>query len=115
MLIGHLSFRRLFGVHSGVRARLHVCAGCEGEFVQPTRWDAPVKGLRRVGLRCAACGHEREVVADLTATALLEAEHAYALDQLSEAADELARERMSTWVDCFARALERDLIDAADF
>jgi hypothetical protein len=115
MLIGHLSFRRLFGVQSGIRARLHVCARCEGEFVQATRWDDPVNGTRRVGLRCAACGHERETVADLTATALFQAAHSDSVARLTEAADELAREQMSLWIDSFAGALERDLIDAADF
>ena len=115
MLIGHRSFRRLFGVQSGVRARLHVCANCEGEFVQATRWDEPVNGTRRVGLRCAACGHERETVADLTATALFKAAHSNSLARLTETAEQLARERMTAWVDSFAGALERDLIDAADF
>jgi hypothetical protein len=95
MLIGHLSFRRLFGVQSGVRARLHVCAKCEGEFVQATRWDDPVDDTRRVGLRCAACGHERELVADLTATALFQAAHSNSLARLTETAEELARERIS--------------------
>jgi hypothetical protein len=115
MLIGRLSFRRLFGVQSGIRARLHVCAKCEGEFVHATRWDDPVDGTRRVGLRCAACGHERETVADLTATALFQAAHTDRVAQLAEAADELARQQMASWVDSFAGALERDLIEAADF
>jgi hypothetical protein len=47
-----------------------VCARCEGEFVEATRWDEPVHGTRRMGLRRSACGHERETVAGLTATAL---------------------------------------------
>ena len=115
MLIGHLSFRRLFGVQSGIRAQLHVCAQCEGEFVQATRWDEAVNGTRRVGLRCAACGHERETTADLTATALFKAAHTNGIEQLAETAERLARERMCMWVDSFAGALERDLIDANDF
>jgi hypothetical protein len=115
MLIGHLSFRRLFGVQSGIRARLHVCAACEGEFVQATRWDDPVDGTRRVALRCAACGHERETVADLTATALFLAAHSNSIARLAETADTLARERMAAWVDSFTGALERDLIEAAGF
>jgi hypothetical protein len=115
MLIGRPSFRRLFGVQSGVRARLHVCVGCTGEFVQATRWDDPVNGTRLVGLRCAACGHERETVADLTATALFQAAQTDGAVRLEATADELAREQMSEWVASFAGALERDLIDAADF
>jgi hypothetical protein len=115
MLIGPRAFRRLFGVQSGVRARLHVCVECNGEFVQATRWDDPVDGTRRVGLRCAACGHERETVADLTATALFQAARSDGIARLAEAADELAREQMSAWVDSVTGALDRDLIDAADF
>jgi len=115
MLLGPLSFRRLFGVQSGIRARLHVCVQCEGELVQATRWDEPINGTRLVGLRCAGCGHERETTADLTATALFRAAHTNGIEQLSEAAERLARERMSAWVDSFTGALERDLIDATDF
>jgi hypothetical protein len=115
MLIGPRSFRRLFGVQSGIRAQLHVCVRCEGEFVQATRWDDPVDGTRLVGLRCAACGHERETTADLTATALFHAAHSNSIEQLAETAERLARERMTAWVESFSGALERDLIDAADF
>ena len=70
---------------------------------------------RRVGLRCAGCGHERETTADLTATALFKAAHTNGIEQLAETAERLAHERMSMWVDGFAGALDRDLIDANDF
>ena len=74
-----------------------------------------VDGTRRVGLRCAACGHERETVADLTATALFQAAHSNSLQQIGETAERLAQECLTTWVDSFSHALYRDLIDAADF
>jgi hypothetical protein len=115
MLIGPRSFRKLYGVQTGVRAQLHVCGRCEGDFVQATRWDDVVDGARRVGLRCADCGYERETVADLTATALFKAAQANRVERLAETAEQLARERMNAWIERFADALERDLIDATDF
>jgi hypothetical protein len=36
-------------------------------------------------------------------------------DAIARAAERLARERMAAWIESFRIALERDLIDAADF
>lgn len=38
-----------------------------------------------------------------------------ALAAIANAADRLERERMEDWVEAFSGALERDLIDVADF
>jgi hypothetical protein len=75
---------------------LHVCRLCGGDFVNPTRWDAEGPDLWRVGLRCGACGHERETIVGPTAA-------------------DLERENMASWVETFSAALRRDLIDAEDF
>jgi len=50
-----------------------------------------------------------------TSAALFEAAHASRLARIGDTADRLERERMSGWVESFALALARDLIDANDF
>jgi hypothetical protein len=115
MLIGSRAFRRLFGVQSGVRAQLHICERCAGDFVEAIRWDPVVRGTRHVELCCTDCAHVRVVLADLTAAALFTAAQENRLARLTQTAEQLTRERMAAWVDSFTVALERDLIDATHF
>jgi hypothetical protein len=94
---------------------LHVCRLCGGDFVNPTRWDAEGPDLWRVGLRCGACGHERETIVGPTAAQLFDQALDKGFDRIAETADDLERENMASWVETFSAALRRDLIDAEDF
>jgi hypothetical protein len=108
------AFRRLLGPRFPVDA-LHVCHLCGGDYVNPTRWDAEGPDLWRVGLRCGACGFERETVVGPTVAELFDAALDKGFDRIAETADELERENMACWVATFSAALRRDLIDAGDF
>jgi hypothetical protein len=94
---------------------LCVCAACGADFVNPVRWITQEDGQRRVHLRCGACGLERDVVVTPTSAALLEAAHEARVAQIAQTLERLERDRMAAWADTFTQALERDLIDAADF
>ena len=107
--------RRLLGPKLPLPGPLYLCPACGGDYVNPVEWSWADDGTRRVKLRCGACGHQRETAVTATSAALLEAAHASRLAEIAELADALERERMCGWVESFAGALERDLIDAGDF
>ena len=97
------------------RTRLEVCTGCDSDYVHPVEWSESGDEHWWMLLRCGECGAEREVtVANLIAQRFG--------DTLDEAARDIGRmvarldaERMASEVEMFAAALERDLIDPADF
>jgi hypothetical protein len=94
---------------------LHVCPACRAPFVHTvarSRLDAARWSMR---LRCGECRHERDVVVADDVAARYD-------DDLRDAAREIARaiaaedrERLEREADAFAAALDRNLIDAADF
>jgi hypothetical protein len=92
-----------------------VCRECGGDYVNPTRWDPEAAEVWRVGLRCGACGYERETVVGPTAAQLFDKALDKGYDAIARRADELERENMTSWVETFSAALRRDLIDAGDF
>jgi len=104
--------RRLLRPKLPLPGPLYVCPVCRGDYVNPVEWSWADDGTRWVKLRCGACEHRRETAVAATSAALLEAAHAR---RMARIADELERERMCGWVESFAGALERDLIDAGDF
>ena len=72
-----------------------------------TRWS--------LHLRCGECGHERELeVADEVA-ARYEDDLREAARAIGRALADADRKRLEREADAFAAALDRDLIDAADF
>jgi len=82
---------------------LHVCPGCRAPFVHPVA-RSRIDGSRwSMILRCGDCGWQREVVV--------------ADDVVVRFDDDVRadRERLAREADAFAAALDRDLIDAADF
>jgi hypothetical protein len=101
---------------------LHVCPECRAPFVHTvarSRLDTVRWSMR---LRCGECTHERDVVVTDDVAARYE-------DDLRDAARggggregaiprapvQQDRERLEREADAFAAALDRDLIDAADF
>ena len=97
-------------VLGGVVACAAVVAASCAEEASPE--DA---GYWQVELCCGVCGHRRR-----TSVSAGDMRAFYSVVEgqkrtMAQTADELARERMSGWVDTFTGALERDLIDADDF
>jgi hypothetical protein len=94
---------------------LQVCPACRAPFVHPvtrSRLDALRWSLL---LRCGECRHERDlVVADDVATRFDE-DLRGAARAIAQAIAEADRTRLEREADAFAAALDRDLIDAADF
>jgi hypothetical protein len=95
--------------------RLHVCPLCHEDFVSPTWWEPEAAEVWRVGLRCGACGYERETVIGPELARMLDK----ALDKrsavIARAADQVEAEAMAAWVESFSDALRRDQIVASDF
>ncbi|MGH2967956.1 MAG: hypothetical protein ACRDK0_02650 [Solirubrobacteraceae bacterium] len=94
---------------------LHECPACRCDMVCPVHWH-PVDAERwAIVLRCGECGLTRDVVASNAQAAAFDD----ALDERQRKLErELARldaERMAADVDVFVAALDRDLIDPADF
>jgi DNA-directed RNA polymerase subunit RPC12/RpoP len=94
---------------------LTLCATCGSEFVSPMEWAERPADSWWMRLRCGQCGEAREVVVPHETARRYDR----ALDRASEAiaatASRLDRERMAAQVEAFATALQRELIDAADF
>ncbi len=107
--------RRDPATSSKAPAGLEVCLLCGRDFVQPLDWEPLGEERWWMFLRCAECGVSREVtVSNADAERFETALHSRAAI-LSAAVRGLEAERMEEEVAAFVRALEHDLIDAADF
>jgi hypothetical protein len=94
--------------------RLEVCESCGADSVVPVRWEELDEGWC-LALRCGECGHWRAlVVSDGEAQRYGDVLDA-GVREIAATVERLDRERMDAQADAFATALERDLIDAADF
>jgi hypothetical protein len=94
---------------------LQVCPACRASFVHPVARSRLDAWRWSIALRCGECGHAREVVVADEVAARYE-------DDLRDAARAIARavadadlKRLEREVEAFAAALDRGLIDAADF
>jgi hypothetical protein len=102
---------------------LHVCAACRAEFVYPearrrevdARWWRATRAQWWLRLRCGSCGARREVVVPEALVERFEIELERARAAIAHAIAASERTRMAAMVDALVLALERDLIDAADF
>lgn len=94
---------------------LHVCPRCRHHFCRPVDWEPSNESCWRIELRCAQCGHEREVRATNDEAAAFDVELDRHEAAIAAAADALDRERLATQVETFAAALAGDLISADDF
>jgi hypothetical protein len=96
-------------------AGLEACVVCGRDFVQPLSWEPVGEDRWWMFLRCGDCGVSREVtVTNAEAERYEGGLHARART-ISVALRRLEAARMEAEIDVFVRALERDLIDAADF
>jgi hypothetical protein len=109
--------RDYFGGDGAQRARprrLEVCESCGANTVVPVRWEELDQGWC-LALRCGECGLWRSVVvSDAEAERYGDVLDA-GVREIAATLERLDRERMDAQADAFAAALERDLIDAADF
>jgi hypothetical protein len=94
---------------------LSLCPVCARGFVTPSRWEPLDGGRWRIGLRCNACGHSQDAVAeDGIAQRFAEAVTASAteIEQSLHAPEPRCMDR---WRAAFSEALARDLIGPNDF
>ena len=95
--------------------RLETCPSCHKDFVQPVSWEPDGDERWWMFLRCGECGMSREVsVTNADAERYEAALHSRA-SVISRALRKLELDRMKEEVESFVTALQRDLIDAADF
>ena len=94
---------------------LVVCPSCSADCVVPVDWKEHDEQTWWIRLRCGACGESREVVVpDATATRY-DAELDRGMHEIRATLHRLDLEQMAAQADLFAKALELDLFDAADF
>ena len=93
----------------------HVCHVCGSEFVCPIDWGPADDDYVWVLLRCGECEAWRENEFSDEVLDRFDRKLDEAAIQIARAADRLHADWRSTEADAFAAALDRDLIDAADF
>jgi len=96
-------------------ATLEFCAACGADYVNPFDWAAVEDHSWWMHLRCAQCGHEREVVVGNAEAERFDEALDRRADPIARTLHRLDVDRMKAWVESVSVALQRDLIDAADF
>jgi hypothetical protein len=97
------------------RTRLEVCTSCHSDYVHPVEWSESGHEHWWMLLRCGECRAEREVtVANAIAQRFGESLDT-AEREILRVVTRLDAERMASEVEVFAAALQRGLIEPADF
>ena len=94
---------------------IHQCVVCHDDYVVPVWWEDTGDKRWHILLRCAQCETHREVIVANDVALAYEQDLVRGMREIAEAADRNDRARMEAAARVFAAALERDLIDAADF
>ncbi len=92
-----------------------VCDACRSDAVALAEWDRHADGQWWAVLRCGDCGTWHDMVISQAAADRLDNALDAGLMAIAQDLEAIDRERMAAQADAFAVALERDLIDAADF
>ena len=95
--------------------RLVVCPSCSADCVVPVDWNEHDEQNWWIRLRCGACGESREVVVPDATAKRYDVELGRGMDEIRAARHRLELEQMAAQADVFAKALQLDLLDAADF
>lgn len=103
--------RRLFGAPRG----LEYCPECWRPMVCPIDWETDGEQHWLMHLRCGECGAWREVRVTNEEAKEFDLALDRHVDQIRRALERIDRERMAAELDTLVVALEKDLIDAADF
>jgi hypothetical protein len=110
------NFRRILGAARPAPVTgLHECPECHSDMVCPVRWHSVDSERWAMDLRCGECGAERKVVASNAQAADFDSALNERQRKLEQSLARLEARRMEDDIDAFVEALERDLIDAADF
>ena len=96
-------------------ATLEFCAACGADYVNPFDWAAVEDHSWWMHLRCAQCGHEREVVVGNAEAERFDEALDSRADPIARAVRKLDLERMAATVETLIVAIQRDLIGPADF
>jgi hypothetical protein len=96
-------------------AGLQVCLLCGSPYVIPIDSCKLGDGGRWMLLRCGECGTCRDAIAPRGAARDLDNAIEEGLQEISDTLQQLDRERMQAQAEAFIAALERDLLDPADF
>lgn len=94
---------------------LSTCVLCRSDFVVPVQWEPVGDDRWWIFLRCAECGTSREVTVSNAVAKRYDRELAAGTMAITRAAHRLEHERMAAEVDAFVAALQRGLIEPADF
>jgi hypothetical protein len=78
-------------------------------------WESVHEEHWHMVLRCGACGTYREVTVGDDVARAFERDLDRGMSEIRAALQRIDRDRMVIQADAFAIALQRDLIDAADF
>ena len=109
-------FRRIFGAAEPTPVTgLHECPECRSDMVCPVRWHSVDAERWAMDLRCGECGDERKVVASNAEAADFDGALNERQRKIERALERLDASRMAAEVDAFVKALERDLIEPAEF
>jgi transcription elongation factor Elf1 len=95
--------------------RLEFCPACGADFVNPVEWTAVEDHSWWMLLRCAQCDHEREVVVGNADAERFDEALDRRADPIARTLHRLDVDRMKAWVETITVALQRDLIEPADF
>jgi len=94
---------------------LHLCRVCHEDYVVPVWWEEIDDECWHMLLRCAQCETYREVEATNDVAKAYDRDLHRGMTVIAASLERSERERMATEVSAFIAALERDLIDPADF
>jgi hypothetical protein len=109
--------RRPGGRHStrSDQTRLEVCTTCDCDYVHPVEWRESGDEHWWMLLRCGECRAEREVTVGDRIAQRFDQDLLAAEQEIKREVARLDAERMASEIEVFAAALERDLIEPADF
>ena len=94
---------------------LAYCPACGTDYVNPVEWTAVEDHSWWMRLSCAQCEHQHQVVVPNAVAERCAAPLDRRADPIARALHTLDVESMKAWVESVTVALQRDLIDAADF
>ena len=94
---------------------LHICPGCDSQFVHPTEWAEAGKERWRVALRCPNCEWHGSGVFSQELVDWFDDQLDHGTDALVRDLKRLTRANMENEIDRFCAALRADAILPEDF
>ena len=112
--------RRSLSRLSGARparpfSRLTTCRACRAARMCAVSWAEGMDGTWWLRLRCGECGACREVVIDAEEADRYQVDLEIAAEEIAESLVHFEHAAMLAEARCWLKALELDLVDAADF